>query len=53
MLHGNPHTVQYNVVDFDAIGGLPPVMKHLLAAGLLHGNVLTGVCVFIGIWTTR
>ncbi len=34
---------QYNVVDFDKIGGLPPVMKHLLEAGLLHGDVLTGM----------
>ena len=34
--------MQYNVVDFDAIGGLPPVLKMLLEAGLLHGDALTG-----------
>ena len=50
-MHCDPHVVQYNVVDFDAIGGLPPVMKHLLAAGLLHGNVLTGVCLLCCVYT--
>ena len=33
---------EYNVVDFDAIGGLPPVMKTLLERGLIHGDALTG-----------
>ncbi|EGD83014.1 hypothetical protein PTSG_03650 [Salpingoeca rosetta] len=32
---------KYNVVDLDAIGGLPPVMRVLLDAGLLHGDCLT------------
>ena len=32
---------RYNVVDLDAIGGLPMVMRGLLDAGLLHGDCLT------------
>lgn len=32
---------KYNVVDLDAIGGLPVVMKMLLEAGLIHGDCLT------------
>eukprot|EP00043_Microstomoeca_roanoka_P016881 m.174503 g.174503 ORF g.174503 m.174503 type:complete len:590 (-) comp16539_c4_seq1:1010-2779(-) len=32
---------KYNVVDMDAIGGLPAVMRMLLDAGLLHGDCLT------------
>ncbi|HEX5095033.1 MAG TPA: dihydroxy-acid dehydratase, partial [Acidimicrobiia bacterium] len=34
--HGNFH-----MVDLDAIGGVPVVMKALLDAGLLHGDCLT------------
>jgi dihydroxy-acid dehydratase len=29
------------MVDLDAVGGVPMVMKHLLDAGLLHGDCLT------------
>ena len=29
------------MVDLDGVGGIPVVMKELLAAGLLHGDVLT------------
>ena len=32
---------KYNVVDLDAVGGLPVVMKALLEAGLLHGDCMT------------
>lgn len=32
---------KYNVVDLDAVGGLPIVLKALLEAGLLHGDCLT------------
>ena len=32
---------KYHMTDIDRIGGVPVVMKHLLAAGLLHGDVLT------------
>jgi dihydroxy-acid dehydratase len=35
-----PHG-KYHMVDVDRIGGVPVVMKHLLEAGLLHGNCLT------------
>src|SRR6187200_1495913 len=34
--HGN-----YHMVDLDRIGGVPVVMRHLLEAGLLHGDCLT------------
>jgi len=42
-----PHIVdtkpagKYHMSDIDRIGGIPVVMKHLLDAGLLHGDVLT------------
>jgi dihydroxy-acid dehydratase len=32
---------KYNVMDLDAVGGLPMVMKALLEAGLLHGDCMT------------
>jgi dihydroxyacid dehydratase/phosphogluconate dehydratase len=32
---------RYNVVDLDAVGGVPMVMKTLLNAGLIHGDCLT------------
>ncbi|MHB1090860.1 MAG: dihydroxy-acid dehydratase, partial [Ilumatobacteraceae bacterium] len=32
---------KYHMTDIDRIGGIPVVMKHLLDAGLLHGDVLT------------
>src|SRR3546814_18961285 len=32
---------KYHMVDVDRIGGVPVVMKHLLDAGLLHGDCLT------------
>ena len=35
-----PHGL-YHVVDLDRVGGVPAVMKELLAAGLLDGNALT------------
>jgi dihydroxy-acid dehydratase len=35
-----PHGT-YHMVDVDRIGGIPVVMKHLLEAGLLHGDCLT------------
>jgi len=35
-----PHG-KYHMVDIDRIGGVPVVMKHLLDAGLLHGDCLT------------
>jgi dihydroxy-acid dehydratase len=31
----------YHMTDLDAAGGVPMVMKHLLDAGLLHGDCLT------------
>ncbi len=31
----------YHMVDLDRIGGVPVVLKALLDAGLLHGNVMT------------
>jgi dihydroxy-acid dehydratase len=35
-----PHG-KYHMVDIDNIGGVPVVMRELLDAGLLHGDVLT------------
>lgn len=35
-----PHG-KYHMVDIDRIGGVPVVMKHLLDAGLIHGDCLT------------
>jgi dihydroxy-acid dehydratase len=35
-----PHG-RYHMVDLDAVGGVPVVMKMLLDAGLLHGDVMT------------
>jgi dihydroxy-acid dehydratase len=35
-----PHG-RYHMVDVDRVGGVPVVMKHLLDAGLLHGDCLT------------
>ena len=35
-----PHG-QYHMVDIDRIGGIPVVLRHLLDAGLLHGDCLT------------
>ena len=32
---------KYHMTDIDRIGGVPVVLKHLLDAGLLHGDVLT------------
>lgn len=32
---------KYHMTDIDRVGGIPVVMKHLLDAGLLHGDVLT------------
>ncbi|MFA5775273.1 MAG: dihydroxy-acid dehydratase [Ilumatobacteraceae bacterium] len=32
---------KYHMTDIDRIGGIPVVMKHLLDAGLLHGDVIT------------
>ena len=32
---------KFHMVDLDAVGGLPVVMRHLLDAGLLHGDCLT------------
>ena len=32
---------KYHMTDIDRVGGVPVVMKHLLDAGLLHGDVLT------------
>jgi dihydroxy-acid dehydratase len=31
----------YHMSDLDAVGGVPMVMRHLLDAGLLHGDCLT------------
>jgi dihydroxy-acid dehydratase len=35
-----PHG-RYHMVDVDRIGGVPVVLRHLLDAGLLHGDCLT------------
>ena len=35
-----PHG-RFHMVDLDRVGGVPVVMKHLLDAGLLHGDCLT------------
>ena len=35
-----PHG-RFHMVDLDAVGGVPMVMKALLDAGLLHGDCLT------------
>ncbi|MDQ3758262.1 MAG: dihydroxy-acid dehydratase [Actinomycetota bacterium] len=35
-----PHG-KYHMVDLDRVGGVPMVLKHLLDAGLLHGDCLT------------
>jgi dihydroxy-acid dehydratase len=35
-----PHG-RFHMVDLDAVGGVPTVMRELLAAGLLHGDCLT------------
>ncbi len=32
---------KFHMTDLDRVGGVPVVMKHLLDAGLLHGEVLT------------
>ncbi|MFM8779282.1 MAG: dihydroxy-acid dehydratase [Acidimicrobiaceae bacterium] len=32
---------KYHMTDIDQVGGVPVVMKHLLDAGLLHGDVMT------------
>jgi len=32
---------QFHMTDLDAIGGVPVVLKHLLDAGLLHGDCMT------------
>ncbi len=32
---------QFHMSDLDRVGGVPVVMKHLLDAGLLHGDVMT------------
>ncbi|MGD9793165.1 MAG: dihydroxy-acid dehydratase [Acidimicrobiia bacterium] len=32
---------KFHMTDLDRIGGVPVVMKHLLDAGLLHGDVMT------------
>jgi dihydroxy-acid dehydratase len=32
---------RYHMTDIDNVGGIPVVMKHLLDAGILHGNVMT------------
>lgn len=32
---------KYNMSHFSRIGGIPPLMKRLLAAGLLHGDCMT------------
>jgi dihydroxy-acid dehydratase len=32
---------KYHMTDIDRIGGVPVVLKHLLEAGLLHGDVMT------------
>jgi dihydroxy-acid dehydratase len=35
-----PHGL-FHMVDLDQVGGVPMVMKHLLDAGLLHGDCMT------------
>ncbi|MER3452696.1 MAG: dihydroxy-acid dehydratase [Acidimicrobiia bacterium] len=35
-----PHG-RFHMTDLDAIGGVPVVMRHLLEAGLIHGDCLT------------
>jgi len=35
-----PHG-RYHMVDLDRVGGVPVVLRHLLDAGLLHGDCLT------------
>jgi dihydroxy-acid dehydratase len=35
-----PHG-KYHMIDIDRIGGVPVVLRHLLDAGLLHGDCLT------------
>src|SRR5215510_5802631 len=32
---------KYHMVDLDRVGGVPVVMRHLLEAGLIHGDCLT------------
>jgi dihydroxy-acid dehydratase len=32
---------KYHMVDVDRVGGVPVVMRHLLEAGLIHGDCLT------------
>jgi dihydroxy-acid dehydratase len=32
---------KYHMTDLDRIGGVPVVLKHLLDAGLIHGDVMT------------
>lgn len=32
---------KYHMTDIDRVGGVPVVMKHLLDAGLMHGDVMT------------
>ena len=32
---------KYHMTDIDRVGGVPVVMRHLLEAGLLHGDVMT------------
>jgi dihydroxy-acid dehydratase len=32
---------KYHMVDIDRVGGVPVVLRHLLEAGLLHGDCLT------------
>ncbi len=32
---------RYHMTDIDAIGGIPVVLKHLLDAGILHGDCMT------------
>jgi dihydroxy-acid dehydratase len=32
---------KFHMIDLDRIGGVPVVLKHLLDAGLLHGDVMT------------
>jgi dihydroxy-acid dehydratase len=32
---------KFHMTDLDRVGGVPVVMKHLLDAGLLHGDVMT------------
>ncbi len=32
---------RFHMTDIDRVGGIPVVMKHLLDAGLLHGDVMT------------